>query len=196
MMDMRRLLLPTSSRVVFIVALLASTTLLLAVIAHWGVQLAAPRSAPRPPMSLPTPTDATQAIVSRHLFGIADRTVSGGAGAALVSLGAVRLLGVASSGPSGGGFAIVSVNGKAPVPAVEGREFAPGARLNKVTASGIEYEFGGVVHRAALQAKSSPRPASSSDNTAGVADHNRAAVTPGRAVAQMPSQLSTPAESN
>lgn len=180
-MDIRRLFVPTSSRVLVAVALFASSALLFLVLGHWVVQLAAPRIASRPPLTLPTPTDAAQAIVSRHLFGIADKPLAGAAGAAFAPLGVVRVLGVASSGRAGEGFAIVSINGQAPVPAIEGREFAPGARLTKVTASGIEYEFGGVLQRAALQEKSPARPVGASD---------------GRAGAPMPGQFSSPAARN
>lgn len=194
MMDIRRLFLPTSSRVVAAIALLASTAVLLSVLGYWGVQLAAPRTAPRPPLALPTPADAAQAIVSRHLFGRADPAMPGGAGAAVAAAGAVRVLGVASSGPSGGGFAIVSINGQSPVPAIEGQEFAPGMRLNKVTASGIEYEWGGVLHRANLLEKNPARPVSAADATSGAADLHRAAsprtrpdsVTPGQFPAAPP----------
>lgn len=154
-MDLRQLFSPTSSRVVFAAALVASAVLLLSVLAHWGVKLAAPRIVPRPPMSLPTPTDAAQAIVSRHLFGLVAPAMPG----ATAAPGAVRVLGVASSGPTGGGFAIVSINRQPPVPAVEGQEFAPGMRLKKVTAAGIEYEQGGVIQRATLQEKNPAKPA-------------------------------------
>lgn len=193
-MDIRRLFLPTSSRVVSAIALLASTAVLLSVLGYWGVQLAAPRTAPRPPLALPVPADAAQAIVSRHLFGFADPAMPGAAGAALAAAGAVRVLGVASSGPSGGGFAIVSINGQSPVPAIEGQEFAPGMRLNKVTASGIEYEWGGVLHRANLPEKNPTKPVSAADATSGAADLHRAAsprtrpdsVTPGQFPAAPP----------
>lgn len=195
-MDIRRLLLPTSSRVVFGFALLASAALLLLVLSYWGVQLASPRSAPRPPLALPTPADAGQAIVSRHLFGMADKAKPGGAGAAVAALGAVRVLGVASSGPSGGGFAIVSVNGQPPVPAVEGQEFAPGMRLHKVTASGIEYEWGGVLQRSALQEKPSINPGNSANVISGAADMNRATSSPGRPGSVIPGQFSKPAPRN
>lgn len=189
MMDIRRFILPTSSRVVLGVALLASTGLLLLVLSHWGVHLAAPRSAPRPPLALPTPSDAAQAIASRHLFGLADKAVPGTGGAAMAALASVRVLGVASSGPSGRGFAIVSVNGQPPVPAIEGQEFAPGMRLNGVTASGIEYEHGGVLQRAALQEKNAANPVTSAGVALGAADPNRAAPPAGRAVSPMPGQF-------
>lgn len=193
MMDIRRLLLPTSSRVVSALALLASAVLLLAVLGHWGVQLAAPRTAPRPPVALPTPADAAQAIVSRHLFGRMDPAMSGGTGPAVAAAGTVRVLGVASSGPAGGGFAIVSVNGQPPVPAVEGQEFAPGMRLNKVTASGIEYESGGVLQRASLPEKNPASPVDSAGATSGAADLNRAASLRGRPGSVIPGQFSVPA---
>lgn len=189
MMDIRRLFLPTSSRVVAAIALLASAAVLLSVLGHWGVQLAAPRSAPRPPLALPTPADAAQAIVSRHLFGRADPAIPGGTGAALAAAGAVRVLGVASSGPSGGGFAIVSINGQSPVPAIEGQEFAPGMRLNKVTAAGIEYEWGGVLHRANLPEKNPTTPPSPADATPGAVGLNRAAPPRGRPDSVMPGQF-------
>lgn len=190
MMDIRRFFLPTSSRVVLGVALLASTVLLLLVLSHWGVQLAAPRSTPRPPVPLPTPADAAQAIASRHLFGLMDKTMPGAGGARVAALASVRVLGVASSGSSGRGFAIVSVNGLPPVPAVEGQEFAPGMRLNGVTASGIEYEIGGVLQRAALQEKNSANPVNSASVTPGAADPNRAAPPAGRPGSPVPGQFS------
>jgi hypothetical protein len=99
------------------------------------------------------------------------------------------VLGVASSGPSGGGFAIVSVNGQSPVPAVEGREFSPGMRLNKVTASGIEYEWGGVLHRADLPEKNPASPVDPAAATAGAAGLNRAASPRGRPGSVMPGQF-------
>lgn len=195
-MDIRRLFLPTSSRVVFAVTLLASAVLLLLVIGYWGIQFAAPRSAPRPPTALPTPSDAAQAIASRHLFGLVDPAMPGGAGAVVAGAGAVRVLGVASSGPSGGGFAIVSINGQSPVAAVEGQEFAPGMRLNKVTASGIEYEWGGVLQRANLPEKNPAKPVSSTEAATGSAESNRAALTQSRAVTPMSRPNSPPAARN
>lgn len=133
----RRLYPLISSRAVFVAALGASLVLLMLVLGELIVRLAVPRPSPRPVLALPTPAEAAQAVVSRHLFGrgdpasVAGRPVDGAA---------VRVLGVASSGPSGGGFAILSVDGKPPVPAVDGQEFAPGLRLKRVTAAGIEYE--------------------------------------------------------
>lgn len=114
----------------------------------------------------------------------------GEAGAAVAATGAVRVLGVASSGPSGGGFAIVSVNGQSPVAAVEGREFAPGMRLNKVTASGIEYEWGGVLHRANLPEKNPASPVNPAEATSGAADLNRDASPRGRPGSVIPGQFS------
>lgn len=195
-MDIRRLFLPTSSRVVFSIALLASAVLLLLVVGHWVVQFAAPRGAPRPPLALPTPSDAAQAIISRHLFGLVAPAMPGGVGVADAAAGAVRVLGVASSGSSGGGFAIVSINGQPPVPALEGKEFAPGMRLNKVTASGIEYERGGVLQSATLPEKNSAKPVSSAEVAAGRQDPNRAALTPGRNGTSMLGPVSLPPTPN
>ena len=81
------------------------------------------------------------------------------------------MLGVASSGPAGGGFAIISVDGKPPVPAVDGQEFAPGLRLKRVTATGIEYERAGVPLYAGLQRKA-PNEASPPGNESVAAPSN------------------------
>jgi len=122
-----------------------SVTLLLWVIGYWSIRFVTPTGAARPPLALPTPAAAAQQISTRHLFGLADGESAPAAGS-----GAVRVLGVAATGGFGGAFAIVSVDGKAPVPALEGQEFAPGLRLIRVTPAGIEYQRGGATQRALL----------------------------------------------
>jgi len=121
---------------------------MLAVLGYWSIRFAMPRGEARPPLTLPKPAEAAQAITSRHLFGRTDK-----AAATSGDSGAVRVLGVASSESSGDAFAIVSVDGKPPIPAIEGQEFGPGLRLTRVTSTGIEYQRGGVLQRAPLQEK-------------------------------------------
>lgn len=143
---------------VSILAWLAGVALMLAVVAYWSVRFAVPRGEARPPLALPKPAEAAQAIAARHLFGQADKAAAAGGDS-----GAVRVLGVASSESPGAAFAIVSVDGKPPIPAIEGQEFGPGLRLTRVTSTGIEYQRGGVLQRAPLQEKRiavpSPLPA-------------------------------------
>lgn len=131
-------------------ALLASLLVFAGVIAHWVVGLATPPSAARPAVSPLSAGEAARAVSSRHLFGVADKAAPVGNAAVTDEAGSVRLLGVASSGPQGGGFAIVSLDGKAAVAVVQGQEIAPGMRLEKVSASEIEYRRGGQLRRLAL----------------------------------------------
>jgi hypothetical protein len=131
-----------------------SVTLLMWVIGYWGIRLVTPTGAARPPLALPTPAAAAQAISTRHLFGLAD-----GESAPVAGSGSVRVLGVAATGGSGGAFAIVSVDGKAPVPAFEGQEFDPGLRLIRVKPDGIEYQRSGATQRALLPENRSGSPA-------------------------------------
>jgi hypothetical protein len=137
-----------SPRVLSILAWMAGVALMLAVVGYWSVRFAVPRGGARPPLALPQPAEAAQAVASRHLFGRVDKaTATSG------DSGAVRVLGVASSDGAGGAFAIVSVDGKPPIPAIEGQEFAPGLRLTRVTSTGIEYQRGGMLQSAPLQEK-------------------------------------------
>lgn len=166
----RRLYPLVSPRAVFVVALCASCGLMALVLGALLIELATPRAAPRPPLALPTPAEAAQAITARHLFGRVDpAALAGGAGQPADAT--IRVLGVASSGPAGGGFAIISVDGKPPVPAVDGQEFAPGLRLKRVTATGIEYERAGVPLYAGLQRKA-PNEASPPGNESVAAPSN------------------------
>ena len=172
-----------SPRMVFLFALMASGLLMLLVGAHWASYYAAPRAASRPVMSVPSPLTAAQNVTSRHLFGQRNAAVAASAALAVDSA-AVRVLGVASSGPSGGGFAIVSIDGKPPIPAVDGQEFSPGFRLKKVTANGIEYERGGILMRSALQEKKSNNPSVSGNLASSIIDQNRSSANLGRAAPQ------------
>lgn len=126
---------------------------MLAVVGYWSVRFAVPRGEARPALALPKPAEAAQAITTRHLFGRGDKAAASG------DSGAVRVLGVASSDGAGGAFAIVSVDGKPPVPAIEGQEFAPGLRLTRVNSTGIEYQRGGILQHAPLQEKRTAAPA-------------------------------------
>lgn len=134
-----------SPRVPAVLAFVISVALLVWVIGYWGVRFVTPTGAARPALALPAPAAAAQAISTRHLFGLADGESAPAAGS-----GSVRVLGVAATGGSGGAFAIVSVDGKAPVPAFEGQEFGSGLRLTRVTPAGIEYQRGGTTQRALL----------------------------------------------
>ena len=131
-----------------------SVALLLLVVGHWGMQVFTPRGEARPPLALPTPEEAGRAISGRHLFGQADKAAGSGVGS-----GAVRVLGVATADGSGGAFAIISIDGKPALPAIEGQEFAPGLRLTRVTSTGIEYQRGGIAQHALLQEKRTAAPA-------------------------------------
>ena len=126
-------------------AFVISGALMLWVIGFWSIRLITPTASARPPLALPTPATAAQAITTRHLFGQGDGESAPAAGS-----GSVRVLGVAATSGSGGAFAIVSVDGKAPVPAIEGQEFGSGLRLISVTPNGIEYQRGGITQRALL----------------------------------------------
>ena len=143
---------PISPRLIRVFFVLASGALLLLVLSYWAGQYFSPRVAARPLLSLPSPPEAAQTVKSRHLFGQSDPAEAAKIGQAVIS-STVRVLGVASSGPSGSGFAIVSIDGKPPVPAVDGQEFAPGFQLVRVTKTGIEYHRNGVLQRAELQPK-------------------------------------------
>lgn len=144
---------PVPFRLVLVCAYVAAAALWVGVIAYWSIHFMAPPGSARPVVSLPTPEEAARTVVARHLFGRTEKIQSTDAAPLAVDSGTLRVLGLASSDGSGKGFAIVSLNGKPPIPAIEGQEFAPGLRLLKVTSSGIEYERGGVIQRAVLSAK-------------------------------------------
>ena len=137
-----------------VLALVISGALMLWVIGYWSIRLVTPTGAARPPLALPTPAAAAQAISTRHLFGQGD-----GESAPVAGSGSVRVLGVAATSGSGGAFAIVSIDGKAPVPAFEGQEFGQGLRLIRVKPDGIEYQHGGTTQRALLPENRSGSPA-------------------------------------
>lgn len=174
----RRLSPLISPRAVFVAALTASSVLLLLALGELVVLIATPRAAARPVLALPTPAEAAQAIGSRHLFGRVDsRALAGAAGQPADA--AIRVLGLASSGPRGGGFAILSVDGKPPVPVVDGQEFAPGLRLKRVTATGIEYERAGVALYAGLQRQTpTDAPGAGNDGLAPPSNPSSAALRP------------------
>lgn len=139
----------------------AALALLAAVSWRWAIEFALPRPTARPVGGLPTPAEAARAVSSRHLFGIADPKAEARPAAALaqVDSGAVRLLGVAAGG-DGGGFAIVSVEGRPATPAVAGQEFSPGLKLLAVRPNGIEYERSGLRYQVRMPEK---RPAGEVD---------------------------------
>lgn len=180
-----------SPRVVFLLALMSSGLLILLVGSHWATYYAAPRAASRPVMSVPSPLTAAQKVTSRHLFGQRHTVAAAGAGLQIESA-AVRVLGVASSGRSGGGFAIVSIDGKPPVPAIDGQEFSPGLRLKKVTASGIAYDRGGILMHSALDEKKPNISLASGTQAPPVIDHNRNSAYIGRAAPESSAGPATP----
>jgi hypothetical protein len=145
---LRQAFQPPSPRILSLLAWAVGGALMLAVVGYWSVRFAVPRGEARPALALPKPAEAAQAITTRHLFGRGDK-----AAATSGDAGAVRVLGVASSDGAGGAFAIVSVDGKPPIPAIEGQEFGPGLRLTRVTSTGIEYQRGGMLQSAPLQEK-------------------------------------------
>ena len=141
-----------SPRLIFWLFFPLSLVLLLWSITHWSLHFLSPRGEARPVLSLPDPNSAAQKISSRHLFGKLDKSMIAPMTSPAES-NAIRVLGIASSGRSGNGFAILSIEGKPSIPAVEGLEFSPGYRLISVTTTGIEYERNGARHRANLHDK-------------------------------------------
>jgi hypothetical protein len=164
---------PVPFKLVVALGFVVAAALWVWVVVYWVIHFFVPASSGRPILSLPTPDEAARIIVSRHLFGRVEKAQAAEGAAVTVDSGTVRVLGLASSDGSGKGFAIVSLNGKPPVPAIEGQEFAPGLRLLKVTASGIEFERGGVVQSAALVTKGL------ADKTAGAQAQSPQGLPPG-----------------
>ncbi|MEC5396398.1 type II secretion system protein N [Uliginosibacterium sp. H1] len=112
--------------------------------AHWYWRLAAPPVETARHTPLVEPLAAAQEIASRHLFGMpaADSAPVAAAPGALASR--FKVLGLmAHSSDRQPGFAILQESGQPAVSAVEGREFAPGLKVVRVTADSVEITQGG-----------------------------------------------------
>ena len=88
-------------------------------------------------------------MAARHWFGSA--AVAPGTGEHAASY---QLLGAMTGSGNKPGFAIISENGRPPVPVLEGEEFAPGVRLERVLPRAVELRRQGTTERLELPEKS------------------------------------------
>jgi hypothetical protein len=119
------------------------------IIAGWIWDLAAP--APyAPPLAVAADSQkAADAVAARHWFG--SDAVAPGDGKHVASY---QLLGAMTGSGNKPGFAIISETGKPPMPVVEGEEFAPGVRLERVLPRAVEVRRQGATERLELPEKS------------------------------------------
>lgn len=109
--------------------------------AGWYWRLAAQRSEQAVPSVATDVPSVTREIISRNLFG---QPVSNAGDTAPVSTSRYRLIGVAANSGTAKGFAIIQVDDKTSLPAIEGEEFEPGVKLLRVLPRSVEIERNGL----------------------------------------------------
>ena len=119
------------------------------IIAGWLWDLAAPAPYAPPLAASADAQKAADAVAARHWFGSA--AVAPGTGEHAASY---QLLGAMTGSGNKPGFAIISENGRPPVPVLEGEEFAPGVRLERVLPRAVELRRQGTTERLELPEKS------------------------------------------
>ena len=127
-----RLNLPAFSVVVIWLGVLLILTWLSAA---WFWRANAPDSVVLPTQTISDPLLAAQAIASRHLMGESQQAKPGTAAQMNTQF---QLTGAMTASKGRPGFAILSEDGKTPIPVVEGEELAPGVTLTKVFANKVE----------------------------------------------------------
>ena len=103
--------------------------------AEWFWRANAPDPVVLPTQTMSDPLLAAQAIVSRHLMGESQQVKAGVAAQANTQF---QLTGAMTASTGRPGFAVLSEDGKMPIPVVEGEELAPGITLSKVFANKVE----------------------------------------------------------
>lgn len=136
--------------------------------AGWYWRLAAPRSEQAVPSVATDVQSVTRAITSRSLFG----QVASIDTTAPVSTSRYRLIGVAANSGTAKGFAILQVDDKVSLAAIEGEEFEPGVKLLRVLPRSVEIERNGL------------------RETLSLADHAASGATP--PITQAPSAIQPP----
>ncbi len=122
------------------------------VLAHWTWVFLSPRQTMPPPAA--TPAMPGKALAERtaalHLFGATGGTDSPIAGNASVATPSnIGVLGVYATRDGHNGFAVLVLDGK-PLPAVAGKEFAPGMVLQRIHPDRVEIARGGQVEVARM----------------------------------------------
>ena len=102
-------------------------------LAGWIWTAAAPESFVAPVVLPAEAVPAAAAVADRHWFGR-----SGDAAAVGLREGRYRLLGAMTGHGGQPGFAVIGEDGKPALPVVEGEEFAPGVRLQRVLPRAVE----------------------------------------------------------
>lgn len=103
-------------------------------------QLTTPAVRPLVPEFNATPSHQANALTARHLFGEA----TAGTLASVAAASDFVLRGVIADHRKQQGFAIIVVDGQAPVTVAEGKDIRPGVRLEKIYPNRIEISRQGV----------------------------------------------------
>lgn len=111
------------------------------VAAGWYWRLAGPRGEQAVPAVSTDVPSVTREITSRNLFGL---PVVAGEQTAAVSNSRYKLIGVAANTGSAPGFAIIQVDDKDSLAAIEGQEFDSGVKLVRVLPRSVEIERAGL----------------------------------------------------
>lgn len=115
-----------------LLANLAATALLGALLAYWSWVWFGPAPAPRAPAALAA---GGTAHAAGALFGTAKQAAS--------ASGAIRLLGVVAASAEGRGHAVLRLDGKQTVAVLQGEDIGPGLRLAEVHADHVVLERNG-----------------------------------------------------
>jgi hypothetical protein len=111
--------------------------------AGWIWELAAPGPYAPPATPPSDPIKAAEGVAARHWFS-AGATGNGEPGVRY------KLYGAMTGGGGRPGIAIIGEDGRSPMPLVEGEEFAPGLRLERVLPRAVELRRQGVSERLEL----------------------------------------------
>ena len=115
-----------------LLANLAATALLGALLAYWSWVWFGPAPAPRAPAALAA---GGAAHAAGTLFGTAKQGTAGS--------GAIRLLGVVAASAEGRGHAVLRLDGKQTVAILQGEDIGPGLRLAEVHADHVVLDRNG-----------------------------------------------------
>ena len=124
--------------------------------AEWFWRANAPDPVVLSTQTISDPLVAAQSIVSRHLMGDSPRLAVNSSAQLNDQF---QLTGAMTASKGRLGFAILSEDGKIPVPVLEGEELAPGIVLFKVFATGVEIRRQGHTEFLELNDKAAPNSA-------------------------------------
>lgn len=102
-------------------------------LAGWLWLLGAPPVFVAPPAPLVEPAAAAAAVAERHWFGGTSAASTAESGS-----GRFRLFGAMTGHDGRPGMAVIGEDGKSALPVIEGEEFAPGVRLQRVLPRAVE----------------------------------------------------------